>query len=81
MRPIWAHGTLETASTTTDLGATGYSRVLGKKIELASSPEPERAERAEEMPLGVEQAQRQLRVAQWTIPLLTGALEEREGIS
>ena len=27
------------------------------------------------MPIGVEQAQRQLRVAQWTIPLLTGALE------
>jgi hypothetical protein len=27
------------------------------------------------MPVGVEQAQRQLRVAQWTIPLLTGALE------
>jgi len=25
MRPIWAHGTLETAATTTDLGATGYS--------------------------------------------------------
>ena len=56
-------------------GVTGYSRVLGKKIELASSPEPARAERAEEMPIGVEQAQRQLRVTQWTIPLLTGALE------
>lgn len=27
------------------------------------------------MPVGVEQAQRQLRVAQWTIPLFTGALE------
>jgi len=25
MRPIWAQGTLETAATTTDLGATGYS--------------------------------------------------------
>ena len=57
------------------LGVTGYSRVLGKKIELASSPDPVDAERAEAVPIGVEQAQRQLRVAQWTIPLLTGALE------
>jgi hypothetical protein len=65
----------KTVLTAAALAATGYSRVLGKKIELASSPETEKAERAEEMPVGVEQAQRQLRVAQWTIPLFTGALE------
>jgi hypothetical protein len=57
------------------LGATGYSRVLGKKIELASSPDPSDAEKADAVPIGIEQAQQQLRVAQWTIPLLTGALE------
>jgi hypothetical protein len=74
-RGVGASTVAKTLLTVAALGATGYSRVLGKKIELASSPEPERAERAEEMPLGVEQAQRQLRVAQWTIPLLTGALE------
>ena len=74
-RGVGASTVAKTVLTVAALGATGYSRVLGKKIELASSPEPERAERAEEMPVGVEQAQRQLRVAQWTIPLLTGALE------
>jgi hypothetical protein len=74
-RGVGASTVAKTVLTVAALGATGYSRVLGKKIELASSPEPEQAERAEEMPVGVEQAQRQLRVAQWTIPLLTGALE------
>ena len=45
------------------LGVTGYSRVLGKKIELAASPDPVHAEKAEAVPIGVEQAQQQLRVA------------------
>ena len=74
-RGVGASTVAKTVLTAAALAATGYSRVLGKKIELASSPEPEKAERAEEMPVGVEQAQRQLRVAQWTIPLFTGALE------
>jgi hypothetical protein len=74
-RGVGASSVAKTVLTGAALAVTGYSRVLGKKIELASSPEPAKAEQAEELPVGVEQAQRQLRVAQWTIPLLTGALE------
>lgn len=74
-RGVGASTVVKTVLTGAALAVTGYSRVLGKKIELASSPEQARAERAEEVPVGVEQAQRQLRVTQWTIPLLTGALE------
>jgi hypothetical protein len=74
-RGVGASTVVKTVLTGAALAATGYSRVLGKKIELASSPEPGKAEQAEDVPVGVEQAQRQLRVAQWTIPLLTGALE------
>lgn len=74
-RGVGASTVVKTVLTGAALAVTGYSRLLGKKIELASSPEQARAERAEEVPVGVEQAQRQLRVTQWTIPLLTGALE------
>ncbi len=74
-RGVGASTVAKTVLTGAALAVTGYSRVLGKKIELASSPEQASAERAEEVPVGVEQAQRQLRVTQWTIPLLTGALE------
>jgi hypothetical protein len=74
-RGVGASTVAKTVLTGAALAVTGYSRVLGKKIELASSPAQARAELAEEVPVGVEQAQQQLRVAQWTIPLLTGALE------
>ena len=57
------------------LVATAYARVLGKKIELASSPNQEDARRAEDVPVDVEQAQKQLSVVQWSIPVLTGVLE------
>jgi hypothetical protein len=74
-RGVGASTVAKALLTAAALGATGYSRVLGKKIELASSPDPVHAEKADAVPVGVEQAQQQLRVAQWTIPLLTGALE------
>lgn len=74
-RGVGASTVAKALLTAAALGATGYSRVLGKKIELASSPDPADAEKADAVPIGVEQAQQQLRVAQWTIPLLTGALE------
>jgi hypothetical protein len=74
-RGVGASTVAKALLTAAALGATGYSRVLGKKIELASSPDPADAEKADAVPIGIEQAQQQLRVAQWTIPLLTGALE------
>jgi hypothetical protein len=74
-RGVGASTVAKALLTAAALGATGYTRVLGKKIELASSPDPANAEKADAVPIGIEQAQQQLRVAQWTIPLLTGALE------
>jgi hypothetical protein len=74
-RGVGASTMAKVVLTAAALGVTGYSRVLGKKIELASSSDPVDAEKADAVPIGVEQAQQQLRVAQWTIPLLTGALE------
>jgi hypothetical protein len=72
---VGAASVAKTVLTAAALGATAYARVLGKKIELASSPEPGAAQRADQLPGDVEQAQQQLSVVQWTIPLLTGALE------
>lgn len=74
-RGVGASTVVKTVLTAAALGVTAYTRVLGKKIELSSSPEPDRAERAGSVPVGVEQARRQLRVAQWGVPVLTGALE------
>ena len=57
------------------LGATGYSRLLGRKVAarsdvpVASGTEPTAA-----TPDDVAGAQRQLRVLQWAVPALTGAL-------
>ena len=51
------------------------ARVLGKKIELASSPNQEEGRGADDVPVDVEQAQKQLSVVQWSIPVLTGVLE------
>jgi hypothetical protein len=64
----------KTVLTGAALAATAYSRVLGKKLELASSSDPEDAEAAAEHPVGTDKAQRQLAVLQWTIPALTGGL-------
>jgi hypothetical protein len=74
-RGVGAASVAKTVVTAAALAATAYTRVLGKKIELASSPGREDAERADDLPIGVEQAQQQLRVAQWAVPLLTGILE------
>ncbi|MEV5440861.1 hypothetical protein AB0K80_33380 [Streptomyces sp. NPDC052682] len=64
----------KTVLTGAALAATAYSRVLGKKIELASSTDPEDTEKAREHPVSLEKAQRQLAVLQWTVPALTGGL-------
>ncbi|MEU1012582.1 hypothetical protein [Streptomyces sp. NPDC005890] len=64
----------KTVLTGAALAATAYSRVLGKKIELASSNDPEDTEKAAEHPVDTDKAQRQLAFLQWTIPALTGGL-------
>jgi hypothetical protein len=64
----------KTVLTGAALAATAYSRVLGKKIELASSSDPEDAEKAREHPVDTDKAQRQLAFLQWATPALTGGL-------
>ncbi|MFI6037963.1 hypothetical protein ACIBBD_28100 [Streptomyces sp. NPDC051315] len=64
----------KTVLTGAALAATAYSRVLGKKIELASSSDPEDTAKAEAHPVDTDKAQRQLAFLQWTIPALTGGL-------
>jgi hypothetical protein len=56
------------------LAATAYARVLGKKVELASSPDPADDEKAEKHPIDLDKARRQLAAAQWAVPVLTGCL-------
>jgi hypothetical protein len=65
----------KTGVTVAALGATGYSRALGRKVAKETSVPAESAtEPASTTPDDVARAQRQLRVLQWVIPALTGAL-------
>ena len=65
----------KTVLTVAALGATAYSRALGKKVSqvtqmpAASGTEPETG-----TPPEVAKAQKQLKLLQWVIPGLTGAL-------
>jgi hypothetical protein len=65
----------KTALTAAALGATAYSRVLGKKVsQQVSVPAHSGTEPAPTTPKAVANAQRQLSVLQWVVPALTGAL-------
>ncbi|MCP3770217.1 MULTISPECIES: hypothetical protein [unclassified Streptomyces] len=64
----------KTVVTAGALAATAYARVLGKKVELASSTDPQDIEKAEQHPLDVDKARRQLACVQWAVPALTGCL-------
>ncbi|GLW04687.1 hypothetical protein [Streptomyces lavendulae] len=64
----------KTALTGAALAATVYGRVLGKKIELASSGTPQDAEKAERLPADTGQAERHLSYVQWAVPALTCGL-------
>ncbi|UUS33921.1 MULTISPECIES: hypothetical protein [Streptomyces] len=64
----------KTVLTGAALAATAYSRVLGKKIELASSPDFEDQEAAADHPVELEQAQRHLAMLQWALPALTAGV-------
>ncbi|MDN3296328.1 hypothetical protein QWM81_20115 [Streptomyces ficellus] len=65
---------VKTALTGAALAATAYSRVLGKKIELAASSDPQDAEKAAKHPIDTDKAQRHLSFMQWSVPALTGGL-------
>ena len=53
------------------LGATAYSRMLGRRAEEAASETPGGAPSANSE---LEDTSRKLRVAQWAVPALTGVL-------
>lgn len=64
----------KTVLTGAALAATAYCRVLGKKVELSSSDDPDDVEKAGSHPIDLDQARRQLALMQWAVPALTGAV-------
>ncbi len=71
---VGASTAAKTVVTAAALAATAYARVLGKKVELASSTDPADAEQAEKHPIDLDKARRQLTAVQWAVPALTGCL-------
>src|SRR4051812_1468040 len=65
----------KTALTAAALGATGYSRVLGRKVSAHKDVPVDAGDNPSfQTPEDVAAAQRQLKVLQWVVPALTGAL-------
>ena len=65
----------KTALTAAALGVTGYSRLLGRKVnEQTDVPAASGTEPSAATPADVASAQKQLNVLQWALPALTGAL-------
>jgi hypothetical protein len=71
---VAASTTAKTVVTAAALAATAWARVLGKKVELTSSPDPADAEKAARNPIDLDKTKRQLAWAQWAVPTLTGCL-------
>lgn len=66
---------LKTGLTAAALGVTAYSRVLGRKVsEQTRVPAESGTEPAASTPPDVAAAQKQLRLLQWAVPAVTGAL-------
>ena len=66
---------VKTALTGVALGATAYSRVLGKKVSAQTDvPAASGTDPAPSTPPDVAAAQKQLKVLQWVIPAVTGSL-------
>jgi hypothetical protein len=65
----------KTALTAAALGATAYSRVLGRKVSAQRDVPVNAGDQPSfQTPEDVAAAQRQLKVLQWVIPVLTGAI-------
>jgi hypothetical protein len=74
-RGVGAMSAAKTALTVAALGATAYSRKLGLELEHAVEvPVEGVTEPSADTPPGVQAVQRRQRVAQWSVPVLTGAL-------
>jgi hypothetical protein len=72
---VGAMSITKTALTAAALGVTAYSRVLGQKIaDRPSVPVQSGTEPAASTPPEIASAQRQLKLLQWAIPAITGAL-------
>lgn len=66
---------VKTGLTAAALGITAYSRVLGRKVsEHTHVPASSGTEPAASTPPDVAAAQRQLRLLQWAVPAVTGAI-------
>jgi hypothetical protein len=66
---------VKTAVTAAAVGATAWSAVLGRKLDHATGvPVEGSTEPAPATPPDVERTQRQMRVLQWAVPVLTGAV-------
>jgi hypothetical protein len=66
---------IKTGLTVAALGATAYSRALGKRVSARTeTPVESGTEPTSSTPSDVASAQRQLKLLQWAIPALTGAL-------
>jgi len=66
---------VKTVLTGAALGATAYSRVLGKKVSAQTDvPAASGTDPAPSTPPDVANAQRQLKVLQWVVPAVTGSL-------
>lgn len=66
---------VKTTLTVAALAVTGYSRMLGMRLEKAGHPPVEGVtEPSRDTPRAVAASQRQMKVLQWAIPAITGAL-------
>lgn len=66
---------IKTGLTAAALGVTAYSRVLGQRVSAQTEvPAESGTEPSTGTPSDVAAAQRQLRMLQWVVPALTGAL-------
>ncbi|AXI84752.1 hypothetical protein G3I30_18635 [Actinospica acidiphila] len=71
---VGASTAAKTVVTAAALAATAYARVLGKKVELASSTDPGDVEKAGKHPIDLDKVRHQLSAVQWAVPALTGCL-------
>jgi hypothetical protein len=76
-RGVGASSAAKTAATGAAVVATAWSAALGRKLDqagAAGTPVEGSTEPAPGTPPDVERAQRQMRVLQWTVPVLAGAV-------
>jgi hypothetical protein len=72
---VAAMAVTKTVLTAAALGVTAYSRVLGRKVsQQPDVPVESGTQPAETTPPDVAKAQQQLKVLQWAVPAITGAI-------